>query len=103
DALNAPPPGKVAVVDEGGETIRISRGVALALGCSYACEGFQASTENSTLLTVKHAYLDQVVFFAHKGEQPRPAAVIYGVNVGRTKLFLSNDSGERSFEVEIIE
>jgi hypothetical protein len=103
DALNTPPPGKTAVVDQDEQTIKISRGVALAIGCSAACEGFEASTENSTLLGVKRAYLDQLVYFGAKGRQPRPAAVIYGLTAGRTKLFLSNDSGESSYEVEIIE
>lgn len=88
-ALNAPPPSRVATLDNAHDALRISAGVALAFECTTAwgnpCSAGTATVDDPTVAKVMPAHLGRLSAFAN-GSLPPTSYVVVGVKPGQTLL-----------------
>lgn len=118
-ALNAPPPLAEAELCDGEDdcrgdhTIRLTKGVALAVECitpqGDACTNVSASADDGSIVTAMDGYLDTLTpayasaGYGNFGAQPRSALVIIGHTAGETTLTIRSDQGSQDFDVTVID
>jgi hypothetical protein len=109
EAITVAPPTAVAELNDADGTVELSRGVALAIECTYQgvpCEapGFEIGDEG--VLSVRPAFLDllseQGVGAGSAGPQPRAVFVLLGLQEGSSSLTITSDDGDTDFDVTIV-
>ncbi len=105
-ALNAPPPSRVATLDNAHDALRISEGVALAFECTTAwgnpCSAGTASVDNPTVATVLPAHLGRLASFVD-GTLPPTSYVVVGVKPGETLLRVPGEDPVRVVVVAAVD
>jgi hypothetical protein len=107
-AQSAPPPGRMARLDEvkSHYELDISAGVAIAISCydSGPCKNVVVSTEDASIADVKGAAFGQL----QKNEWNRNATwtdagiVIIGKAPGKTKVKVKTKDGDKTFIVNVV-
>ncbi len=112
--VSVPPPsrsGSLWVKSRDGEdTIRVSKGVALAIECrdiwwGGPCENAKARTNDSKIARVLPAHLDKKPSprsdssYTYENANHRSVFVIAGVEAGQTELTIASDDGNRTFQI----
>ena len=114
NTVSVAPPSRVGSLwvktRDGEDTIRVSKGVALAIECRDVwwggpCENAQARTKDAKIARVLPAHLEKTKSpwgdsaYANENVSQRSAFVIAGVEVGQTELTILTDEGNRSFQI----
>jgi hypothetical protein len=101
EAITAPPPGLTASLDDGSNSIRLSRGASIAFECTNSegdpCARVSSTSSASTAL-IFPASLDSLTEWDQHGSQPRTAFVVVGVAEGSTSV----DAGGESLAVTVL-
>jgi len=105
-ALHGPPPGARAELNRESETIVLSRGVALAVDCSFgygeSCENIEAIAGNESTAQSYRLFRDGLLYDYQEGPQPESGFVIVGLSEGKTELEILTEQGDLRFEVEVV-
>jgi hypothetical protein len=110
-ALTAPPPGRIAVLDDAAHTAQLSRGVALAFECDAAgdyhgpCRDAVATVDDEAVANVFASYLDTLApaySGGTAGPRARTAFVLLGLREGKTKVTISTSDGSVGLDVEVV-
>jgi hypothetical protein len=97
-ALTAPPPSRVASLNDSRDELRVSQGVALAFECVTAwgnpCSAGQASIDDEKVAKVLPAHLNRVDPYIEGSLQPT-SYVVVGVSPGETTLHIAGEDPVR--------
>jgi len=108
-AVTVAPPTKTAELSNEDETIELSKGIALGFECTFQgapCKSAKATIAEPEIALVFEGYVD---LLAPKGPSqyasamPRSVFVIVGNKPGTTRLDVSTEKGDVSFDVTIVE
>ena len=100
------PPTKVADVDTFDDTLRISRGVALAVTCTDDCNGDCESPDirssNPNVLDVRPGYQTQGPTVNPRPETSPSVFVLIAHKVGNVTLTVESDCTEDDYEATVL-
>jgi hypothetical protein len=87
-ALSTPPPGRVAIIDDEANSIRLSLGVAVAFRCEQRgpCEDALATSDDPAIAEIRSASLARLETEPFRGEIPATTFVVVGRHPGSTTL-----------------
>lgn len=111
-AVSSAPPAKEGVIrlEDDRSTIRVSRGVAIAIECreqwwGSPCENAVAKTSDPRVARVLPAHLekfrDGFMQTYDSGDSQRSIFVVAGVDAGETNLTIQSGDGNKSFHVVV--
>jgi len=111
-AASAPPPDRVALLDEANHQIRLSRDVAFAIECSgnspgsgYGpCRDVAVAIGDDAVIEVYPADVDRLVEHYQDGEidMLEPSVfVVVGKGVGTTSVRFDTDKGSATFKATV--
>jgi hypothetical protein len=111
--LTAPPPGKIALIDNEDRELAVSRGIAFAFECtateggySGPCRDASASSSDDTIAAIFPSYLDTLADAYDNGTagpRNRTAFVVVGLATGSTTLHVSTSDGDVDVDVDVRE
>ncbi len=106
-AQSAPPPGRIAALDENGGhyDLDISSGVAIAISCydNGPCKQVVISTEDESIAAVKGAAFGAIERQPYVYGTATPAGVvIIGKAPGRTKVKIKTSEGSKTIHVTVL-
>jgi len=105
-AITAAPPGKVASLNDEDHEIVLSRGVAVAVECTYEgpCGNMSAVSTDAAIAEVHTAYLDSLEEYAgREGRQNRSAFVVSGRAPGSAAITVRSSDGDVVFAVTVLD
>jgi len=112
-ALTAPPPGKIAHLDDEDDTIDLSKGIALGFECTSSedsyygpCRGATATVDDENVAQVFASYLDTLAESydgGPAGPRNRTAFVVVGLHGGKTDMHVSSKDGDVTVEVTVFD
>jgi hypothetical protein len=112
-ALTVPPPGKVALLDDEAQTLKLSRGIAVGFECTAntteyngPCRNARAKTDDENVAVVFSSYLDSVADTwdgGAAGPRSRVAFVVVGLAAGKTDVHVITADGDVDLSVTIQE
>lgn len=104
EALTAPPPTGVAELDREADSIRLSRGVALAFECTVQgspCESASAESSDGSVISVRPAATDQLAYGGLSGEQPQTIFVVVGEGAGNATITVHTADGDATLDAQV--
>lgn len=106
-AVTAPPPGAVAELDDDCRTVRLSRGVALAIECVHTLDGpcgeLAPRSSDEAVVRGLPGYSDALVPWYPRDDRQRSVFVVVGGEPGSAELSLATAVGDVVLEVEVVE
>lgn len=116
NTVSVAPPARVGTLwvktRDGEDTIRVSKGVALAIECRDVwwggpCENAKATTKDPKIARVLPAHLDKVKSpwgdssYTFENASQRTVFVIAGREEGQTELTIASEDGNRTFLISV--
>jgi hypothetical protein len=101
EALTAPPPGATAVLDNENQTIRLSRGAAMAIACTdggQLCDDMSVVVADASIAGARVAF-HNVLEFTFEGPQPATSFVVFGKSPGKTTVIVDSAAGGVTYDI----
>ncbi len=103
------PPGRIAELDSSSNTVKITRGVALAVSCAKngaACTNMKLSVAAPNIASAYLSASDEIAAGGYPTDpnaiDPSSIVVITGNAVGTTTVDIESDTGPASMNVEVV-
>jgi hypothetical protein len=105
EAISAPPPAKVATLNNAKKDLTLSKNVALAFECTNQngpCSQVKISIDDPTTVQIRPAYTDRLVpNYSYAGTKKASVFVAVGKTPGETNVHFSTNQGSTDLWVTV--